>query len=257
MKTIFILLAVFFSANVLLSQDKPEVISAFEDEKFKEEFNILPEPKVTFELDITAAFTSGQFKEFYPKDGMGGIGLSTLFPLSIKNPLDVGFEFGYYFMSETRDKFEYHAPFIGVYDVYARVSGSMVPFHIIARVYPLKNSSSPVQPYVEGLAGFRLFVVNQEVNAYIVSSGEELPRVTVTNTTGSWSYGFGAGVKIKVSKNNLLYLNAKANQLYGTETNYMDPSSVALYENGTVEYSSFRSRTDVLRFSIGLHLMIE
>ncbi len=250
-----ILLLGFFAGIVSAQTDS--LTTAPSLEVFTDEAKLLPAPKVTIDFDVRAAFTTGEFKDFYSKAGMGGFGGTVLFPIGKKNPLDVGFGLGYYFMNNSQVTHELYTPGVGDYDINSKVSGSMVPFHLTARLYPLKSTRSPIQPYIEGLAGFRLFLVEHELSTYIYSIDTELPPETNTNTTGSWSYGFGGGVKIRMSRNQLLYLNLKVAQLYGTETKNMDPSSLVLYNDGAYGYNEFKSETDVLRFSVGIHLMIE
>lgn len=251
---IFLFLSVSFYS---LAQDDELVVAPSENDIIAEDSDGRPEPVVTFEFEIRAAFTSGEFKKFYPKSGMGGLGITVLFPISNKIPVDLGFGLGYYWMSNAEETYNYYMPEIGNYDVESRVSGGMIPFHIVGRLYPLKSINSPIQPYVEGLAGFRVFSANQRLETYIVATDTYLPVEKDYNTTASWSYGFGGGVKVMLSKNELLFLNTKVDMIYGTATKTMDPSSVVLYDDGTYSFSHFESRTDVLRFSIGLHVMIE
>lgn len=251
---IFLFLSVSFYS---LAQDDELVVAPSEDDIIAENPDGRPEPVVTFDFEIRAAFTSGEFRQFYPKRGMGGLGITVLFPIGNKIPVDVGFGLGYYWMSNAEETYNYYTPEIGNYDVESRLSGGMIPFHLVSRVYPLKSVNSPIQPYIEGLAGFRVFSANQRLETYIVATDTYLPIEKDYNTTASWSYGFGGGVKVMLSKNELLFLNAKVNQIYGTTTKTMDPSSVVLYDDGTYSFSQFKSRTDVLRFSIGMHIMIE
>ncbi len=258
MKRIIVLIITLNFFNYTFAQDNDLTVSPTEDDKvFTEDVSELPNPKVTFDIDIRACFTSGEFKQFYPKEGMGGFGGTVLMPLGSKNPLDVGFGLAYYFMSNTETSFQYYTPGLGDYKVVSSVSGTMFPFHLVSRIYPLKSTNFPIQPYVEGLAGFRLFIVTQDMTTTVLSSGLELEPQSESNTTGSWSYGIGGGIKVNVSKSHMFYLNAKVDQLYGSETDYMDPTSVILYDDGSYEYVNYRSKTDVLRFSIGLHLMLE
>jgi hypothetical protein len=257
MKKNILLHVVLMISTVLFSQDDSLTIAPSEDRIFTEEKKSLPDPVASFEIEIRACFTSGEFKQFYPKRGMGGLGTTVLFPVGKKNPLDIGFGFGYYWMSVSEETFSYYAPETGYYDVESRVSGGMIPLHLVGRVYPLKSINSPIQPYVEGLAGFRIFSANQRLETYISSTDTYLPVEKDYNFTASWSYGYGGGVKVRLSKNELLFLNAKITQLYGTTTKTMDPSSVVIYDDGTYSYSYFKSRTDVLRFTIGMHVMIE
>ncbi len=234
-----------------------ELTTSPDTDVFTESDDDILEPKVTFDVDIRGAFTSGEFKEFYPKPGMVGFGLTALFPLSPSNPVDLGVDLGYYFMSQSEETFGYFTPGIGDYDVESRVSGGMFTMHAVARVYPFKTSNFPIQPYVEGLGGFRVFSANQRLETYIYATDELLPVEKDYNYYGAWSYGFGGGLKVMVSKNELLFLNLKVTQLYGTTTKNMDPSTVELYDDGTYSYSEFESKTDVLRFALGIHIMIE
>jgi hypothetical protein len=257
MKKILSSLILFFILTTVFSQDDGLVVAPSEDKIFTEDVKAFPDPVVTIDIDIRAAFTTGEFKQFYPKSGMGGFGIDVLVPLGKTNPLDVGAGFGYYFMSRSEETYGYYTPGVGDYDVNSKVSGGMFSFHTIARLYPLKSVRFPIQPYIEGLAGFRLFSANQRLETYIHVTDTYLPVEKDYNYNGSWSYGFGGGFKIMMSKSELLFLNLKASKIYGTATKNMDPSSVQLYDDGTYEYSEFKSRTDVLRFSLGIHIMIE
>lgn len=253
-KLLFLFL--FISATVFSQTDSLSV-SPNAPTVFTDDSRSVLEPKVTFDIDIRAAFTSGEFKDFYPKPGMGGFGLTILFPIHRNNPLDLGIDLGYYFMSQSEETFYYYSPGVGDYDVESRVSGGMFTMHAVARIYPFKNTQSPFQPYIEGLGGFRVFSANQRLQTYVHITDEYLPEEKDYNYYGAWSYGFGGGMKVMLSRNELLYLNLKVNQLYGSSTKNMDPSSVQLYDDGTYSYSEFESRTDVLRFALGIHFMIE
>lgn len=253
-KSVFILVLLSFTIGGY-SQDSLSTYTS--PEVFSDDSRQLLEPKVTFDVDIRAAFTTGEFKAFYPKRGMGGFGITTLFPIDKHNPVDIGFGLGYYFMSNSEATFDYYTPGAGNYEITSEVSGSMVPIHLTARIYPFKSFNLPIQPYLEGLGGARLFIVTQRLETYLTDAGFDLDPQVETDVTGSWSYGFGGGLKVLLSRNELLYLNAKVTQLYGTSTNNMDPSSVVLYDNGSYSYSMFKSETNVLRFALGIHIMIE
>jgi hypothetical protein len=225
-------------------------------EIFNNEDETRSEYRVAVDLDIGLSFPTGEFKDFYSKDVMGGAGLAVLFPMGKKIPLDIGIGLGYDAMSRSEDVYEYYAPGVGDYDIHSKVSGTMISSHLMARLYPLKFTNFPIQPYIEGLAGGRMFVVEQELSTYVYTLDSDLPSETNRKTTGSWSYGFGGGVKVMIRRNEKIFLNFKATQIYGTSTEYMDPSSVVLYDDGTSGYNVFKSRTDILRFSLGIHIMI-
>lgn len=257
MKKIITFLIVSILVTNVFSQDDSLVVAPTADKVFTDDSKSLPDPVVTIDIDVRAAFTTGEFKTFYPKAGMGGFGIDVLRPLGKKNPLDVGAGFGYYFMSRSEETYAYYTPGVGDYDVNSRVSGGMFTFHLITRIYPLKSVRSPIQPYIEGLAGFRLFSANQRLETYIHATDTHLPVEKDYNYNGSWSYGFGGGIKIRMGKEDLVFLNLKASKIYGTSTENMDPSSVELYTDGSYNYNKFKSRTDVVRFSLGIQIMIE
>jgi hypothetical protein len=240
-----------------VSQNSEEPMNFSENNSKTKAFREKLEPKVTFDLDFRAAAISGDFKKLYGEEGMGGVGASILFPISKNFPVDVGLGFGYYFMSATEFVLPYYTHELNKYKMTSTVTGSMIPIHFVARIYPVKHIHSVVQPYVEGLLGEKLFVVEQISEVYLPGSEVELSSNTESNFTNSLSYGFGLGIKVRISKNNLLYLNTKIDQLFGEEAKYLDATQVTLSSKGTYENVYHYSRTDILRFSIGLHLMIE
>lgn len=252
-----ILLPVLMLMIVFFAKAQDDGLTTAPDQVFTEDNGGSPDPVVTFDIDVRAAYTSGEFKDFYPKRGMGGFGIDVLVPIDKNVPVDFGAGLGYYFMSRSERTIPYYSPGVGDYDVNSRVSGGMFTFHLISRIYPLKTVKSPIQPYIEGLAGFRVFGANQRLETYIYATDEYLPVEKDYNYNGSWSYGYGGGIKVLLSKNELLFLNLKAAKIYGTATKNMDPESVVLYDDGTYSFEEFKSRTDVVRFSLGIHIMIE
>ena len=256
MRNLIIILTLLLAVNISVAQTD-SLSNAPEVEIFTDDSEVLPDPVVTIEFDVRAAFTTGEFKEFYPKRGMGGFGVDVLFPITEENPIDIGAGLGYYFMSQSERTLQLYTPGIGDYDVESRVSGGMFEFHLISRAYPLKATNFPIQPYIEGLAGFRVFGANQRLETYIYSTDEYLPVEKDYNYNGSWSYGYGGGVKIRMGREELIFLNLKVNKIFGTSTKNMDPESVVLYDDGSYSFEEFKSRTDVVRFSLGIHIMIE
>lgn len=252
----FIYLLILFLFVYKVKAQTDSLTTSPDVEVFTDESNMLPDPVVTVEIDVRTAFTSGEFKQFYPKRGMVGFGIDVLFPITEENPVDFGAGLGYYFMSTSKRNLSFYTPGVGNYDVESRVNGGMFEFHLMSRVYPLKATNFPFQPYIEGLAGFRVFSANQRLETYIHDTGEYLPVEKDYNHTGSWSYGFGGGIKVRVSSD-LIYVNLRANKIMGTPTKNMDPESVILYDDGTYSFDEFKSRTDIVRFSLGIHIMIE
>ena len=220
------------------------------------ESKTLPDPRFTMDFDLQAGFPIGEFDDFYSNQGFGGVALTILVPISKVNPFDFGAGFGYYFMSQSEEKFSYYSSEWGHYDVSSRVSGGLFEFHLVSRFYPIKFTGFPIQPYFEGFAGFKVFSANQRLETYIIDRDETLPVKKDYNNTVAWSYGYGAGLKIKMNKNELVFLNLKVANIYGTASKYMDPKSVKIYADGTYDYNEFKSRSDMARFSLGVHILL-
>jgi hypothetical protein len=213
-----------------------------------------PEPKqatAIIDLGIRAAFTTGEFEEAYSKAGMGGGGITIVAPIK-RTAIALGAELSYYYMGNTSSTSEYYAPGIGDYDVTSSFSGSMIPFHLVARIDPLILYDFPIQPYIEGVAGFRVFNFVREFDTYIYRTDENLPTEKEVNKSLSWSYGYGGGLRVRVADG--VFINAKAHKIFGSETKYTDTRSIEFHQDGTYSYGITKSKTDVYRFTIGISI---
>ncbi|MFB0926094.1 MAG: hypothetical protein QMB65_12575 [Vicingaceae bacterium] len=248
-----ILLLVSLSISLSLmtfAQDSNLVVSPELDHTRQK--NIDKTPSATLDLEILVASTTGEFKEFYENNEIGGLGFTLLFGVHKTIPVDLGFDFGYYFMSTNRSRLEYYAPGVGDYDVNSKVNGTMVPIHMVSRLTPFKNTNFFIQPYLELMAGFRIFAVKQTIETTLLNTGVILEPETESTINGSFSYGYGGGLKVRLSKENRVFLNVKANKIYGSATKYINQESVVLMDDGSYRYKTTKSKTDILRFSIGL-----
>ena len=183
---------------------------------------------------------------------MGGLGITIAAPIK-QSVFALGAELGYYYMGNNSSTSEYYATGIGDYDVTTSFSGAMIPIHLVARIEPLIRSNSPVQPYIEGISGFRIFSFDSEFDTYLYSTDENLPTEKESTSTFSWSYGFGGGFRVQIADG--FFLNAKAHKIFGSSTKYTDASSIEFNQDGTYSYGSTTSKTDVYRFTIGITLI--
>lgn len=251
MQNILLFTLSFFFSLISFAQDSNLVVSPELDRTTKN--NNDKASSSSLDLELLVASSTGEFKEFYENNEMGGLGFTLLFGTDKTIPIDLGFDFGYYFMSSNHSKLEYYSPGIGDYDVNSKINGTMVPIHMVGRLTPLKNSGFFIQPYVEAMAGFRIFVVKQTIETTLLTNGIALAPETQSTSNGAFSYGYGAGLKVLLNKKNGVFLNAKVNKIYGSATKYIDNESVVLIDDGSYQYNTTKSRTDILRFSIGLH----
>ena len=204
------------------------------------------------DVEIRTAFTTGEFEEAYSKAGMGGGGITIVAPIK-QTILALGAELGYYYMGNTSSTSEYSEVGIGDYDVTSSFSGSMIPFHMVARIDPLMSSDFPIHPYIEGVAGFKVFNFVREFDTYIYRTDENLPTEKEVNKSLAWSYGFGGGIRVKITDG--FFINAKAHKVFGSETKYTDTRSIEFHQDGTYSYGTTKSKTDVYRFTLGISII--
>jgi len=249
MKNLFALFFSLIIGHLAVSQN---------DEKTKVAREIL-EPKVTFELGLRAVGTQGDFRVRYPDGGMIGVGTAIIVPVSKNFPLDFGIDGAVYFMSGT-ESYTSFDPLESTSEnqkFKTTVVGTMLPFHIVMRAYPLKHTQARFQPYAQALFGGKIFAVEEKTEFDIEDTKVKAFSKTKTNVNSSLSYGFGLGAKLRISTNNLLYLNFRVDQLFGEEVKYIDATQAKLDKEGNYTSVYHFSKTDILQIGIGLHLMIE
>ena len=250
------LLIILSHLSIFIHAQHDSLTVAPDAEIFQKKKNVFSNPSLTIDLDILIGIPIGEFRAFYSKNKIGGGGFTILHPIARKTPIDVGLGFGAYYMSNSSKTFPYYSPNLGTYNVESRVSGRMFEFNLVTRMYPLKYTGFIIQPYLEGLVGVKVFGANQRLKTYLVDTDEYLPVEKDFNHTSSYSYGYGGGLKIPLGRSNSTFLNVKAIKIYGTPTHNMDPQSVKLYDDLSYEFDEFKSRTDLFRFSIGIHFLI-
>jgi hypothetical protein len=209
-------------------------------------------PNITFDLDMRIASPRGDFKTVYKDDVFFGFGGALLFGLNENSPLDMGLEVSYLYMTGHSSNAQYDAPHIGLYDVDTRITGSMVPINFLTRFYPLRNRGYVIQPYLEVIGGFRIFNVRQKVETYLYRDDIFLEPEEETNANLAWNYGMGMGLNVRI--NDFWAINMHAQHMFGSQTNYIDPETIEVRENGEFGYNEHRSTTHALAFILGVSL---
>ncbi|PCI94422.1 MAG: hypothetical protein COB15_14170 [Flavobacteriales bacterium] len=210
----------------------------------------------SFDLSFQSAFLLGEFKQFYQKQTIPGAGLTMLFPVNKSQRFHIGMELGYLVMSYVKPTYNFNDTWGETFEVKTKTFNSMIPLHIVSRLYTTKPLNSKFQLYMEALVGVRMIILDKKVNVHQAITDKHVHSETITSTTASWGCGAGVGAKLKISKGDMLYLNAKACYLLGTPTTYQNPELMRVYEEGNHEYESFTSRTDILRLSLGIYLLL-
>ena len=205
-------------------------------------------PQLNFGLQL--GFPQDNFARIYSRDAIFGMGGRLLFPLDQKLPLDAGFQFYYMWMGTEKETFTLYNAVQGDYVVTSKVHGSMMPFHINLRFRPLRNVTNVVDPYIEGLAGFRVFYVKTEIEVDDLTPTEQPEPETSTINNWSGSYGVATGLGIRIAEN--IKLDFRYSRLKGGKAKYLDPKKIEFSSTGDPIYSRNRSETNMDNYEIGI-----
>jgi hypothetical protein len=176
-----------------------------------------------------------------------GIGLTGGYQFP-RSPVQIGAKFG--FMNYGIDR--RNAPLsTTIPDLTVRVENqyNIVQGHGYLRLTP---PSGPFRPYVEGLAGFNYLFTQTAI--YERGSNEE--KLTDTNFDDTaFSYGLGGGIKVLLyaDAGSDVYLDLRANYLFGNSATYLKKGSITI-ENGQAYYDAYRSATDMLLLQVGVSI---
>ncbi len=186
------------------------------------------------------------FRNEIKRVGLGvGITGGYQFP---RTPVQIGAKFG--FMNYGIDR--RNAPLsTTIPDITVRVENqyNIVQGHGYLRLTP---PSGPFRPYVEGLAGFNYLFTQTAI--YERGSNEE--KLTDTNFDDTaFSYGLGGGLKVLIyaDSGSDVYLDMRANYMFGNSATYLKKGSITV-ENGQAFYDAYRSATDLLLLQVGVSI---
>lgn len=200
-------------------------------------------------LTFTVGVPQGDFGDHLDANGYGGnLNVAVGFPGS---PVLVGLDAGYLIYGHERrnEPFSTTIPDVTV-DVVT--DNSVASGHLFLRFKP---NLPFVQPYADGLFGFKYFVTETRIESDAFEQNE------ITRSTNfddaALSYGFGGGVKINVftptGKNGPggVHLDLGAKYLIGKEASYLQEGSIRR-ENGRVTFDVTHSETTMLLFHFGV-----
>lgn len=204
-------------------------------------------------LGAKLGFPQNEFAAKYPNNAFFGLGGGMLFPLFDDSPLDLGGQFEYYWIGREVETMTLESSSYGEYEVESTVNGSMIPLYLNARIMPFRRLTDVINPYFEGIAGARFFSIKTKIEVDDLSGGAQPDPETDTETRTSWSYGYGGGFLVKLV--NSVYLDLHVQNIYGTQTKYLDPKSIEFDDNGDPVYRKIESETQVLTYSLGVNFV--
>ena len=184
-----------------------------------------------------------------------GAGLSGNLGGFIENsPVMIGVDIGFLnYGSEGRE--EIFSETIPDVTVDVRTTNNILMLHGFVRIQPQKGS---LRPYVEGLYGFKYLFTRTTIR----DNWFEDPIASSTNFDDlAASWGLGTGVDIKIWEGRRrgrhhkacdISLNLSTRYLWGSKAEYLKEGSITREPDGTLTYSVYRSRTDMLVPQFGL-----
>ena len=197
------------------------------------------------DINVVVGLPQGEFEDTIDNAGFGlslfgGLGLG-------RTPIVIGVDLGFlvYGYERRREPFSTTIP-----DVTVRVetSNAIAMGHAVLRLQP---PSGAVQPYLDGLFGFKYFFT--ETSIHDDDYFDEEIASTTNFDDAALSYGVGGGLDIMLHRGRgaVVMINAGARYLFGRQAEYLQEGSIER-RNGRVFFATDRSETDILLMQLGI-----
>jgi len=199
-------------------------------------------------IDLILGLPQGEFRDEIDRVG-AGIGF-TIGVQPRQSPLNFGIKLGFinYGIDSRNVPLSTTIP-----DLKVRVDNNynILQGHLYSRIIP---PSGAVRPYIEGLVGVNYLYTQTSIIER--GSFEEVLSDTNFDDT-AFSYGLGGGMQILLAQpkqlsGSRMYLDLKANYMYGNSADYLKKGSIEI-QNGRAVYDVYRSSTDLLLINLGLN----
>jgi hypothetical protein len=199
---------------------------------------------VTLSAGMEIGVPIGEFNDTFGREFIGLSGNLTM-PMKLL-PLDWGFDFAWGRMGGERREVPVHEEHVLATTGNLRVNSDIFGYHGLLRLKPFNGK---VSPYFEGLAGVRQFTTRTKIDV----DGLDKPLFEQRNSNEFiWSHGWAAGVQVAPTR--LLYVEARVERLNGDQVRYVDPRSINIGSDGSVEYATLRSGVRVVNVHLGIGL---
>ena len=200
------------------------------------------------DIAVIVGLPQGEFEDNVDNAGFGlslfgGLGLG-------HTPIVIGVDAGFlvYGFERRREPFSTTIP-----DVTVRVetSNAIAMGHMVLRLQP---PGGAVQPYLDGLFGFKYFFTETTIKDDDRFDEEEIASTTNFDDA-ALSYGVGGGLDIMLHRGRgaAVMINAGARYLFGRQAEYLQEGSIER-RNGQVFFAIDRSETDILLMQLGITL---
>lgn len=200
------------------------------------------ERPMTLSLSMHAGDPVGEFDAAWGKQYMGfGGNFSVPFR---RLPFEWGFQFDWSLMGSESAVVDIEDDFLQATTGDLTVRSNIYGVHALARFKPFAGK---VAPYVDALGGWRTFTTRTKVRVDGVEGSYSNER-NATDHAGS--AGWAAGIMVQVAEG--FYVEGRYEKLQGNEVTYVDPSTIAVSPDGTVNYTTATSNSDVWQVKIGV-----
>ncbi|MGB3525539.1 MAG: hypothetical protein WBB32_06195 [Flavobacteriales bacterium] len=191
---------------------------------------------------IGMSIPMGEFAETWGKD-MFTVGGHLTLP-SRRLPLQFGAAFGYAEMGKDVSTVPVADPNLLATEGRLAVKAKVFSYHTLLRLSPSKGK---VRPYIEGLAGLRQFTTQSKLT---VEGLDEALRKERNANDFVMSTGWAAGLMVTLGGSG--YIEARVERFHSGKTTFVDPSSIAVDQNGEVSFSTLNSATGAMNVLLGV-----
>ncbi|MCF8238895.1 MAG: hypothetical protein K9I85_12105 [Saprospiraceae bacterium] len=206
----------------------------------------------TFGLGFQVGIPNGAFQDAYDKVGFGG-GMDIYFKIHQNAPLYAGLNLSLMGFEQLRRDFNVLLPggFVGEYRL--RASSNLFSGYGGLRIMP--STGGWVQPYAEGLIGFKNFFVSKRLEQRENFSNEW--QEYDSDTDGDWALGYGgaAGIMFYFGQSGIA-LDLRCSYLAGGEVTFYklqeDIDEAAFEEDPFSAFDPVKATTNMLIPQIGI-----
>lgn len=202
-------------------------------------------------IGFQAVQPQGEFQDIYDGNpvGIGGAFLIN----GGRSPFEFGVGYGWQSMGKQEEGIRIlEGQNVEGEDVYTSgqltVNSNIHTYQVIARFKPL---SGKVQPYLDGLLGFKAFTTKSTILSDNGSYSEVVDEDKEARDVSSF-YGWAAGLKVEVARS--FMLEGRFESIEGGQTTFINPESIEIDKEGGLEYERANSPTDVYIIQLGFSI---
>ena len=205
----------------------------------------------SWSIGFQAVQPRGEFQSIYDGNPVG-IGGSFLIN-GARSPFEFGVGYGWQSMGKQEEGIRIlEGQNIDGEDVYASgqmtVNSNIHTYQVIARFKPFTGK---IQPYVDGLLGFKAFTTKTTILADNGSYSEVVDEDKEARDVSAF-FGWAAGIKVEVARS--FMLEGRFEAIEGGKTIFINPETIEIDKEGGLSYDRESSATDVYVFQLGFSI---